>query len=144
MKHDNKNGIDHENRTRLPHYVFQALRWFCPDHLYEEIEGDLIQKFEKDARTLGEWRAKRRLAWNAMILISKEFILLVLVANVIAWPISYFVINDWLNGFAYRVSLGLLSFLIPGVLTLLIAVLTVATQSVKAANADPVKNLRTE
>ena len=77
-------------------------------------------------------------------LISKEFILLVLAANVIAWLISYFVMNDWLNGFASRISLGVLSFLIPGVLTLLIAILTVATQSIKAANADPVRSLRIE
>lgn len=42
------------------------LAWFCPDHLDEEIEGDLIQRFQEDARTLGERMAKRRLLWNSI------------------------------------------------------------------------------
>jgi putative ABC transport system permease protein len=83
-------------------------------------------------------------AQQIMVLVSKKFIVTILIANVIAWPIAYFLIEDWLNGFAYRIDIGLLSFLIPGVCILLIAILTVATQSVRAANTDPVKNLRTE
>jgi putative ABC transport system permease protein len=79
-----------------------------------------------------------------MILVSKEFILTVFVANMVAWPIAYILLKDWLNGFAYRIDMGLLSFVIPGACILLIAVLTVATQSVRAANTDPVKNLRSE
>jgi putative ABC transport system permease protein len=46
--------------------IFKLLRWFCPDHLYEEIEGDLIQKFERDIKQFGEKRAKRRLLWNVI------------------------------------------------------------------------------
>jgi putative ABC transport system permease protein len=54
------------------------LKWFCPDHLYEEIEGDLIQKSEKDVKLHGERKAKRRLMWNVIrflrlrILVSPE------------------------------------------------------------------------
>src|SRR5690349_14671639 len=51
---------------KLMHYVFRFLQWFCPDHLYEEIEGDIIQKFNRDVKTFGEKRAKRRLIWNAV------------------------------------------------------------------------------
>jgi putative ABC transport system permease protein len=79
-----------------------------------------------------------------VVLVSREFILTIIVSNIIAWPIAYFLLKDWLNGFAYRIDIGLLSFLIPGACILLLAILTVATQSVRAANADPVKNLRTE
>ena len=79
-----------------------------------------------------------------IVLVSKEFLLTVVVANMIAWPIAYILLKDWLNGFAYRIDMGLLSFIIPGAGILLIAILTVATQSVRAANADPVKNLRRE
>lgn len=50
----------------LPAYVFRFLTWFCPDHLYEEIEGDLIQKFYKDNTAFGTARAKRRLIWNSL------------------------------------------------------------------------------
>jgi putative ABC transport system permease protein len=46
--------------------LFQFLRWFCPDHLVEEIEGDLIQKFEKDVKVFGEKKANRRLLWNTI------------------------------------------------------------------------------
>ncbi len=48
------------------HWALKLLRWFCPDHLLEEIEGDLIQKFEKDVKLLGERKAKRRLLWNTV------------------------------------------------------------------------------
>jgi putative ABC transport system permease protein len=47
-------------------FSLRLLRWFCPDHLYEEIEGDLIQKFERDIKLFGEKRAKRRLLWNVV------------------------------------------------------------------------------
>ncbi len=46
--------------------VFRFLSWFCPTQLYEEIEGDLIQKFERDVKLLGEGKAKRRLLWNVI------------------------------------------------------------------------------
>ena len=49
-----------------PKLTFRFLEWFCPAQLYEEIEGDLIQKFEKDVRLIGERKAKRRLIWNAV------------------------------------------------------------------------------
>ena len=78
------------------------------------------------------------------LLLSKDFIIIVLIANAISIPIAYLLMDNWLNGFAHRISLGVLSFLLPSVFTLLITILTVASQSIKAANADPVKNLRTE
>ncbi len=78
------------------------------------------------------------------MLVSKEFILIVLLANVVAWPISYFLMDNWLSGFASRINLGILSFLIPGAIALLIAILTVASQSIKAASAGPVNSLKSE
>lgn len=78
------------------------------------------------------------------ILVSKEFIVTIIVANVIAWPIAHFVAEDWLNSFAHRIDLDFLIFLIPAVIVLIVALLTVATQSIKAAHANPVKNLKTE
>src|SRR6478609_4641387 len=46
--------------------ALQFLSWFCPDHLYEEIEGDLIQKFNRDVKAFGATKAKRRLIWNVV------------------------------------------------------------------------------
>jgi putative ABC transport system permease protein len=77
-------------------------------------------------------------------LLAREFILLVLVAFVVASPVTWFVMNKWLQDFAYRISISWWMFLITGVLAILIAVFTVGFQAVRAAIANPVKSLRTE
>lgn len=56
----------HMNVTPGPAWALSVLRWFCPDELYEAIEGDLFQRFDKDMKTFGEKRARRRLLWNAL------------------------------------------------------------------------------
>jgi putative ABC transport system permease protein len=77
-------------------------------------------------------------------LLSNEFLKLVLLANLIAWPLAYFVMTRWLHNFAYRASLGWELFFFSGVLALGIALLTVSYQSVRAARANPVNSLRNE
>lgn len=79
-----------------------------------------------------------------MSLLSKEFVRLVVIANLIAWPVSYYFINGWLQGFAYRIDLGWGVFVLAGALALLIALLTVSAQTIKAALANPVEALRYE
>lgn len=77
-------------------------------------------------------------------LLSKEFTKCIIIANVIAWPVAYFVMNRWLQNYAYRMKLGIWLFVISGVLTLFIALLTVSVQSIKGATANPVDSLRYE
>ncbi|MCI0692145.1 ABC transporter permease [candidate division KSB1 bacterium] len=77
-------------------------------------------------------------------LLSKQFTKLVLMANVIAWPIAYFAINAWLQNFAYRIGIGWWMFALAGGLALLIALLTVSTQAIKVALTNPVEALRYE
>jgi len=77
-----------------------------------------------------------------VFLLSKEFAKWVLLANIIAWPTAYFIMSNWLKGFAYRISLGPASFLLATAMAFLIALLTVSYQAVKAALTDPVKALR--
>lgn len=79
-----------------------------------------------------------------VLLISREFTRWVLLANLIAWPVSYYVMNHWLQGFDYRISLTWWIFLASGILALFIALLTVSYQSVKAALANPVEALKYE
>ena len=81
---------------------------------------------------------------DIVALISGEFLLLVGLANVIAWPVAYFLMKRWLEGFAYRTSLGAETFLAAGVFSLLLTILTVGFQAVKAAAADPVRSLKYE
>jgi putative ABC transport system permease protein len=78
------------------------------------------------------------------LMLSREFIKWVLIANLAAWPIAYFVMKGWLNNFAYRIRLGLDIFVLSGLLALTIALLTVSFQSIKAASTNPVDNLRYE
>lgn len=77
-------------------------------------------------------------------MLSKESLTLVVVANVLAWPIAYLVMSRWLQGFAYRVELRWWTFFLSGNLVLIIAVLTVIWQAWRAAMANPVEALRYE
>ena len=81
---------------------------------------------------------------NIMKLLLREFFILVVIANVIAWPIAYFVINRWLQGFAYRAPLSIWIFLASGCSAILIALLTVSYQAAKSAVTNPVDSLRYE
>ncbi|MFC1563335.1 ABC transporter permease [candidate division KSB1 bacterium] len=81
---------------------------------------------------------------SIMLLLTKEFTLLVIIANVIAWPASYFLMKKWLGNFAYRIDLGMEIFLLAGAGALIIALFTVSFQAIKAAIANPVKSLRYE
>jgi len=83
---------------------------------------------------------------SIVMLLSKEFLKLVLIASVIAFVIAAIVMNNWLNDFAYRINIYLQwwVFILAGVLAALIALVTVSFQAIKAATANPVKSLRSE
>lgn len=77
-------------------------------------------------------------------MLSKKFLLLIFLANIIAWPSALFLMTKWLNNFAYKTSIGLSIFLFSGFLALFIAFISVGYQSMKAARANPVDSLRYE
>jgi putative ABC transport system permease protein len=77
-------------------------------------------------------------------LLSKEFLKLVLFANLFAWPVAYFIMNKWLDDFAFRINVQLWSFIAAAFVSILIALMTISYQSVKAAIANPIKSLRYE
>jgi len=77
-------------------------------------------------------------------MLSKEFVKLVLIASIIAFPVAWWAMNKWLQNFAYRINISWWVFAIAGLAALLIALLTVSFQAIKAAVANPVKSLRTE
>ncbi|PWK77367.1 putative ABC transport system permease protein [Mucilaginibacter oryzae] len=78
------------------------------------------------------------------VMLSKEFLKLIVIASVIAFPVTWFAMNKWLQDFAYRISIQWWVFLLAGAIALLVAALTISFQSVKAALANPVKSLRSE
>jgi putative ABC transport system permease protein len=79
-----------------------------------------------------------------VIMQSKNFTKWVLLANVIAWPLAYYIMSRWLKNFAYRTDINIMIFVLSGLLVLAIALLTVSFQSIRAARANPVDSLRYE
>jgi len=77
-------------------------------------------------------------------LLSKEFLILVLIAMVIASPIAWLAMNSWLKDYAYKISISWWMFVVAGITAITIALITVSFQAIKAAVANPVKSLRTE
>lgn len=77
-------------------------------------------------------------------LLGKELALLILMGNVVAWPLSFVIMKQWIQNFPYRVNIGIVSFLVPSLIVLLIGLLTVSYQSIKAALANPVDSLQYE
>ncbi len=79
-----------------------------------------------------------------MKMLTKDFMKLVLIANVFAWPITYLLAKDWLSNFSYQIDLPILPFVLATVLALIIALITVSSQAFVAANSDPVDALKYE
>jgi putative ABC transport system permease protein len=79
-----------------------------------------------------------------VMLLSQSFAIWVLIANLIAWPIGWYAMNKWLQNFAYRIELTVWPFLLAGLAALVIALLTVSWQAIRAATANPVESLRYE
>ena len=81
---------------------------------------------------------------NLTYLVSKDFLKLVLLANIIALPFAYFLMKNWLDSFAYRINLGITVFLISIAITIIIALITVIYQAIKTALTNPVMSLKYE
>ena len=79
-----------------------------------------------------------------VMLLSKDFLTLVVISFIIASPIGYYAMTEWLQGFAYHVTIGWWVFALAGISALLIALMTVSVQSIKSALANPVNSLKSE
>jgi putative ABC transport system permease protein len=81
---------------------------------------------------------------GTVAMIAKDFLKLVLVASLIAFPLAWWAMNKWLQGFAYRIAISWWIFLTAALVVVFIALLTVSYQSVRAALTNPVNSLRSE
>lgn len=77
-------------------------------------------------------------------LVAKDFMILVFIAFAVAAPVAWLTMNKWLQTYAYRIDISWLTFLMAGFLLVIIALITVNFQSIKAAMANPIKSLRTD
>ena len=81
---------------------------------------------------------------NIVLQLSKQITIWIVFANIIAWPIGWYFMSNWLHNFAYTINIGLWVFLLAGIITLFIALITISFKAIKAASADPVKALKYE
>ncbi len=99
---------------------------------------------EQRTREIGIRKVLGASSRNIILLLSKTFTKWVLFANVIAWPVAYYAFKSWLANFAYRTQLSILTFILSGLIALIIAILTVLYQSLKASRTNPSITLKYE
>jgi putative ABC transport system permease protein len=99
---------------------------------------------ERRTKEIGVRKVPGASAPEIAVMLAKESAKRVLLANIVAWPVTYFVMAGWLRRFAYRDGIGIGVFVLATALTLLVAMATVGWQAVRGANADPVRSLRYE
>jgi len=106
--------------------------------------GLSVYTIERRTKEIGVRKVLGASVQNVVALLSKDFLKLVLISAIIAFPVAWFAMNKWLEDFAYRISIGWTVFVLAAFAALLIALFTISFQAIKAAIANPVKSLRTE
>ena len=106
--------------------------------------GLTVLAVAKRTKEIGIRKAMGASVLNVVLLLSRDFLVLVLIANLCAWPLTLLASTWWLQDFAYRIGLTASVFLLGGLLTLLVVIGTVSIQTTRAARANPVESLRYE
>ena len=99
---------------------------------------------EKRFREIGVRKVLGASLQQLLVLISKEFLKLVVIAFVIAAPLTYWLMSNWLHNYNYRITIHLWLFAIVGIAMLALTLIVVSLNTIRAAMANPVKSLRTE
>ncbi|MBN2030325.1 ABC transporter permease [bacterium] len=108
------------------------------------LHGLTAFTIEQKTKDIGIYKALGATVSNIVFLLSKNYLWLVILSNVIAWPTAYFMMNKWLQNFAYHINMSWWIFVIAGGIALFISLLTVSCQAIRAATANPVESLRYE
>lgn len=99
---------------------------------------------EQRTKEIGVRKVMGSSVTNILMLLSRQFTKWVLIANVIAWPVAFYFTDQWLQNFAYRINLSVEFFILTGIGSILLALLTISYQTVKAASTNPARSLRYE
>ena len=153
--------------TYVPGYLFEFRfldDYFNEQYIREERIGEILKYFtllaifisclglfglasfmaEKRTKEIAIRKVLGATHTGILRILSREFIILITIANVIAWPVAYFFMNKWMQGFTFHTTIGLWLFVLAGILALSIALLTVSYQTIKATRANPVDSLKYE
>jgi putative ABC transport system permease protein len=106
--------------------------------------GISILALSRRTKEIGIRKVLGATASGLVRLVTREFVMLVLIANLVAWPVAFYILDKWLQNFAYRITVGIDLFIVAGLLTLLTALVTVSIQVFRAVVANPVNALRYE
>ncbi|MGN6494383.1 MAG: ABC transporter permease [Agriterribacter sp.] len=159
--------IEHLFKKYNPHYPFEY-HFVDGDHELKFMDTERVAKLtalfagltifisclglfglaaymaENRIKEIGVRKVLGASVFNITTLLSREFLALVLIAIVIATPVAWYAMHQWLQGYSYRIDMQWWVFITAGVLAMLVSLVTVSFQAVKAALANPVKSLRTE
>jgi putative ABC transport system permease protein len=141
LDEDFNNLYKGEQRTGSMFSTFAALAIFIA---CLGLFGLAVYSAEQRTKEIGIRKVLGASVNGIITLLSKDFIRLVIVAIIIATPVAWWAMNKWLQSFAYRINISWWIFLAAGIIAILIALITVSFQAIKAAVANPVKSLRSE
>jgi ABC-type antimicrobial peptide transport system permease subunit len=99
---------------------------------------------ENRAKEIGIRKVLGASVFNVIQLLTREFVILVIVAIVIATPVGWWLMNKWLQDYSYRIQINWIIFAVSGLMAIIIAIITVSFQAGKAAMTNPVKSIKTE
>ncbi len=111
---------------------------------YLGLWGLVVYASRQRVKEVGIRRVMGASVAEILVLLTKDFLVLVLMAFMIAAPVTYFCMQNWLNNFAFHISIGWMPFAVAASTLISVALLTISVQMVKAASTNPVKSLRTE
>ena len=132
------------NEYRTQGKIFYALALTAIFIACTGIFGLVSYTAERKTKEIGVRKIVGASSADVVRLLAKEFVILIIIANVIAWPLAYLMMSGFLSCFIYQVSLGIGTFAFVGAVALLLALLSAGFQAAKAASANPIDALRHE